>query len=174
MCVDFINLTSDKHIAERLPFWSIDSSVFYPIFNHVFQQPSGYASEHQNKVTPSPLSHSKLTVYRKRVTITMPVVVAIDRGQLYFFTIWMTSSSSSVWSLPTFCGLCLTDEPQTSALKERGGKKRPNELLKYHRTMTATILSLGGLSIQNTLHKYLSQRLQASTPKADKRYGWGH
>lgn len=42
--------------------------------------------------------------------------------QFYFFTIWMTSSSSRVWSLPTFWGLCLTEEPQTSALKE-GGKK---------------------------------------------------
>lgn len=36
----------------------------------------------------------------------------------YFFTSWITSSSSSTWSLPTFWGLCLTDEPHTSALKE--------------------------------------------------------
>lgn len=37
---------------------------------------------------------------------------------LHFFTSWITSSSSITWSLPTFCGLCLTDEPQTRALKK--------------------------------------------------------
>lgn len=38
--------------------------------------------------------------------------------ELHFFTSWITSSSSITWSLPTFCGLCLTDEPQTRALEE--------------------------------------------------------
>lgn len=42
----------------------------------------------------------------------------------YFFTSWITSSSSITWSLPTFWGLCFTEEPQTSALKERVKKRK--------------------------------------------------
>lgn len=45
----------------------------------------------------------------------------------YFFTSWITSSSSMTWSLPTFCGLCLTDAPHTSALKARGKRLRVAE-----------------------------------------------
>lgn len=45
----------------------------------------------------------------------------------YFFTSWITSSSSITWSLPTFWGLCLTDAPHTSALKERGKRLRVTE-----------------------------------------------
>ena len=36
----------------------------------------------------------------------------------YFLTIWTTSSSCKKCSLPTFCGLNFTDEPQTSALQQ--------------------------------------------------------
>lgn len=43
------------------------------------------------------------------------------------FTIWMTSSSLSVWSLPTFWGWCFTDEPHTNALK-----KNPEYTVRYH------------------------------------------
>lgn len=35
----------------------------------------------------------------------------------YFLTSWITSSSSSTWSFPTFCGLCFTDDPHTNALQ---------------------------------------------------------
>lgn len=42
-----------------------------------------------------------------------------ERRRLHFFTIWMTSSSSNVWSLPTFWGLCFTERPQTRALYGR-------------------------------------------------------
>ena len=42
-----------------------------------------------------------------------------ERGRFHFFTIWMTSSSSNVWSLPTFWGLCFTERPQTRALYGR-------------------------------------------------------
>lgn len=45
----------------------------------------------------------------------------------YFFTSWITSSSSITWSLPTFWGLCFTEEPQTSALKERVKKRKKKE-----------------------------------------------
>lgn len=34
----------------------------------------------------------------------------------YFLTTWTTSSSCSTCSLPTFCGLNFTEEPQTNAL----------------------------------------------------------
>lgn len=37
----------------------------------------------------------------------------------YFLTIWTTSSSCKKCSLPTFCGLNFTDEPQTSALQQK-------------------------------------------------------
>ena len=37
----------------------------------------------------------------------------------YFLTIWTTSSSCKKCSLPTFCGLNFTDEPQTSALQHK-------------------------------------------------------
>lgn len=47
-----------------------------------------------------------------------------QRGRFHFFTIWMTSSSSNVWSLPTFWGLCFTDRPQTRALYGREKKKK--------------------------------------------------
>lgn len=40
------------------------------------------------------------------------------RHHFHFFTSWITSSSSNTWSLPTFWGLCLTDDPHTRALKE--------------------------------------------------------
>jgi hypothetical protein len=41
-------------------------------------------------------------------------------GAYSFLTIWTMSSSASTWSLPTFCGWCLQDEPQTQAyLKSR-------------------------------------------------------
>lgn len=43
---------------------------------------------------------------------------AMQCGSFYFFTSWITSSSSITWSLPTFWGLCFTDAPHTSALKE--------------------------------------------------------
>lgn len=41
----------------------------------------------------------------------------------YFLTSWMTSSSSITWSLPTFWGLCFTEEPHTSALERRIDEK---------------------------------------------------
>lgn len=37
----------------------------------------------------------------------------------YFLTTWTTSSSWRVCSFPTFCGWCLTEDPQTKPLKQQ-------------------------------------------------------
>jgi len=47
-------------------------------------------------------------------------------------TICTTSSSSRMWSIPTFCGLCFEELPQTQALQggedvSRKEKKEENE-----------------------------------------------
>ena len=53
-----------------------------------------------------------------------------ERAVTYFLTSCTTSSSCSTCSLPTFCGLCFTEEPHTRALEggevtgERGGGGR--------------------------------------------------
>lgn len=62
---------------------------------------------------------------------------------LHFFTSWITSSSSITWSLPTFCGLCLTDEPQTRALKKRRKmnsrrERRPQKTTRWCLNQTKT------------------------------------
>ena len=50
-----------------------------------------------------------------RGNITSEIVSQPFKFHYTFFTIWTMSSSSRRWSLPTFCGRCLADEPHTKA-----------------------------------------------------------
>lgn len=47
-----------------------------------------------------------------------------------------------MWSLPTFCGLCLTDEPQTSALKEEKSNLKGLEVRYAIRTAAISVTKL--------------------------------
>lgn len=63
-----------------------------------------YDVEIRNSQRLTPSTHSIPIQWRKKSLNT------------HLFTTWTTSSSCNTWSLPTFCGLNLTDEPQTNAL----------------------------------------------------------
>lgn len=56
--------------------------------------------------------------FRNVLSLLMWSVMIMQPSEFfYFLTSWITSSSSSTWSLPTFCGLCFTDDPHTNALQ---------------------------------------------------------
>ena len=44
-----------------------------------------------------------------------PFLYLFSKDVQIFLTIWMTSSSWSTWLIPTFCGWCFTELPQTQA-----------------------------------------------------------
>ena len=66
----------------------------------------------------------QLGVCRNAKAVCDEATVRATHASYAFFTICTTSSSSRTWSLPTFCGWCLHDVPQTHALPSHSVSRR--------------------------------------------------
>lgn len=113
-CTDF-NLDFNVSL-NQYSIWTIHDAKFCRFFKMWHIHFIAFKSQQKKK----PTDKHGLMQFREQLYRTLCDSLAMqwNLDSFYFFTSWMTSSSSITWSLPTFWGLCFTDAPHTRALKE--------------------------------------------------------